>query len=185
MSTDAKSRIVEAAVKLFTSRPYARVSVDDVAREAGVSKGAVFHYFKSKAELAEEALKEYAKHRAKEALRELDEAGSVGRWVEALATSLVSAGTEERERLLYLMEAYAELRVEGRGAKLAELARGLVEALAERLEAMGVAEAKVKAELVAAAIDGLHLHASLNPALLSGDEARRLVELLRRLVEAP
>lgn len=47
-----KLRIVEVATELFTSQGYRRTSVDDIAREAGVAKGTVYLYFKSKAEIA-------------------------------------------------------------------------------------------------------------------------------------
>lgn len=52
---DAKARkrrrVLEAATALFIKHGYKRTSVDDVARAAGVSKGAVYLYFKGKADL--------------------------------------------------------------------------------------------------------------------------------------
>src|ERR1700751_703369 len=49
----ARERIVEAATKLFTERPFSEISADDIAREAGVAHGLTFHYFGSKAALYE------------------------------------------------------------------------------------------------------------------------------------
>jgi AcrR family transcriptional regulator len=48
-----RERIVEAATKLFTERPFSEISADDIAREAGVAHGLTFHYFRSKAALYE------------------------------------------------------------------------------------------------------------------------------------
>ena len=54
--TNVKDRILKAALTLFSKRSYTKVSVDNIASKAGVSKGAIFHYFKSKLEIAEKAL---------------------------------------------------------------------------------------------------------------------------------
>jgi AcrR family transcriptional regulator len=47
----ARERILEAATKLFTERPFSEISADDIAREAGVAHGLTFHHFGSKAAL--------------------------------------------------------------------------------------------------------------------------------------
>ena len=54
MSTipSAKIKILEAALSLFRTKGYAATSVDDLCRQAGVTKGAFFHHFRSKEELA-------------------------------------------------------------------------------------------------------------------------------------
>ncbi len=46
-----RARILDAACRAFASTGYHGTSVDDVAREAGVSKGAVYVHFPSKEEL--------------------------------------------------------------------------------------------------------------------------------------
>lgn len=46
-----RQEIMEAAKKVFFSRDYARASMDDIAREAGVTKPTVYSYFRTKDEL--------------------------------------------------------------------------------------------------------------------------------------
>ena len=46
-----REQIVEAALRLFGDRPYEAVSMSDVARAAGVTRGLVHHYFDTKPEL--------------------------------------------------------------------------------------------------------------------------------------
>ncbi len=46
-----RREIIEAAMKAFSSNGYKRVSMDDIAREAGLSKGTCYKYFKTKEEL--------------------------------------------------------------------------------------------------------------------------------------
>ena len=48
--TGLSLRILEAALKIYTSKPPQNVSIDEIAREAGVSKGTVFYHFKNKRE---------------------------------------------------------------------------------------------------------------------------------------
>ena len=47
-SEETRARIMEAAIKLFSIRGYNKASVDDICKEAGISKGAFYHHFKSK-----------------------------------------------------------------------------------------------------------------------------------------
>jgi AcrR family transcriptional regulator len=48
---DAKRRIIEAAMDVIAERGSDRMRIDDVAQKLGVTKGAVYWYFKSKEEL--------------------------------------------------------------------------------------------------------------------------------------
>ncbi|HEV2550547.1 MAG TPA: TetR/AcrR family transcriptional regulator [Stellaceae bacterium] len=49
---DARTRLLDAALHVIRAQGYAATSVDDICRTAGLTKGAFFHYFKSKEELA-------------------------------------------------------------------------------------------------------------------------------------
>ncbi len=48
---ERRKKIKEAAVNLFSSRAYDQVSLDDLAREAGISKALLYWYWESKAAL--------------------------------------------------------------------------------------------------------------------------------------
>ncbi|WP_456478450.1 TetR/AcrR family transcriptional regulator [Geoglobus ahangari] len=54
---DARVAILEAALRLYTSKPPHAVTMDEVAREAGVSKGTVFYHFGSKDGLEKELVR--------------------------------------------------------------------------------------------------------------------------------
>jgi AcrR family transcriptional regulator len=43
-----REQILSVAIRLFGSKPYAEVSTTDVARDAGVARGLVNHYFGTK-----------------------------------------------------------------------------------------------------------------------------------------
>ena len=48
----SKTRLLDAALHLIRAQGYAATTVDDICREAGVTKGSFFHHFKSKDDLA-------------------------------------------------------------------------------------------------------------------------------------
>jgi len=50
-SEETRTKITEAAIKLFSNTGYNKASVDEICAEAGISKGAFYHHFKSKQEL--------------------------------------------------------------------------------------------------------------------------------------
>jgi len=50
----ARTRILQAATKLFTENPFHDIAAADIAKAAGVAHGLTFHYFGSKTKLYEE-----------------------------------------------------------------------------------------------------------------------------------
>lgn len=51
-TTGSRERLLDAALGVIRERGYGSASVDEVCRAAGVTKGAFFHHFKSKEEMA-------------------------------------------------------------------------------------------------------------------------------------
>lgn len=49
---DARNKLLDAAMHVFRGKGYAASSVDDLCAAAGVTKGAFFHHFRSKEEIA-------------------------------------------------------------------------------------------------------------------------------------
>ena len=56
-----RTRVLDAATKLFQSRGFRHTSVEEIAREAGVAKGTVYVHFKDKQELLLHAVAEEKK----------------------------------------------------------------------------------------------------------------------------
>ena len=57
-----RAQILDAARVVFAQQPYSSVSLSDIAREAGVSRSLLNHYFEGKIELLVELMREYAEH---------------------------------------------------------------------------------------------------------------------------
>jgi TetR/AcrR family transcriptional repressor of nem operon len=55
-----RSRLLDAAKGQVMSKGFAGTSIDDILKQTGLTKGAFFHHFKGKADLARELVKSYA-----------------------------------------------------------------------------------------------------------------------------
>jgi AcrR family transcriptional regulator len=55
---ERRQRILVASQRVFASRPYDEIAIDDIAAEAGMSKGLLYHYFSSKRDLYLETLRQ-------------------------------------------------------------------------------------------------------------------------------
>ena len=85
---ETRQNIIRTALRVFLAEGYAGASLKEVAREAGVTKGAIYHYFESKEELFAEAVSFLT-----QGMREwsAERFGSLGTAKEALAAILGSA----------------------------------------------------------------------------------------------
>jgi len=61
----ARVRIIEQALKVFSERGYYRTRMTDIASGLGVSKGAIYQYFESKEQLFIEAIRHHGERRAR------------------------------------------------------------------------------------------------------------------------
>src|SRR4051812_30385162 len=72
-SEDRTQRLLEAALEVFARDGYRTATIDDVAEAAGVTKGAIYHYFDTKEALLLRVIEHYqalAFGRAEDALRD-------------------------------------------------------------------------------------------------------------------
>lgn len=89
---ETRERILAEALRLFAARGFARVSVEEIADAAGVTKGAVYHWFTDKDDLGRELQHELYQRLSAVSLRALDPHGdtienmrrSFGAYLEAL-----------------------------------------------------------------------------------------------------
>jgi len=58
---ERRRQLVELGVKLFSARTYDEVSIDELARAAGISKGLLYHYFPTKRDFYVATVRDAAK----------------------------------------------------------------------------------------------------------------------------
>ncbi|MEH7298904.1 TetR/AcrR family transcriptional regulator [Neobacillus drentensis] len=51
LDSDKQNRIINAAIKEFAEKGYSNASTNEIVKEAGISKGLLFHYFQNKKQL--------------------------------------------------------------------------------------------------------------------------------------
>ena len=83
---ERRAAILDAALAVFAGRGYHASSIDDIAREGGVSKALIYEHFDSKQKLYEELLKQHAGELFERLAAAMDEAGDTG--AARLATGL-------------------------------------------------------------------------------------------------
>jgi len=59
---EAKKRIIEASVKVMSEKGYSQTTMEDISAYLGVSKGALYLYFKSKDDIIVESAKKMQSH---------------------------------------------------------------------------------------------------------------------------
>ncbi|HEV7236272.1 MAG TPA: helix-turn-helix domain-containing protein, partial [Ktedonobacteraceae bacterium] len=55
---DRREQIIDAAMRVFAQKGFAKATNKDIAREAGITAGLIYHYFKSKEDLLKVVIEE-------------------------------------------------------------------------------------------------------------------------------
>ncbi|MGH9214288.1 MAG: TetR family transcriptional regulator [Acidimicrobiales bacterium] len=123
---ETRERLRDAAARVFELKGYEGATVAQIAKEAGVSSGAIYAHYSTKAELLVDALRAH-KDRAVAGLFPPGRRANVATLLVALGTRL---GVREHEATALLAEAVLASRRD------AELAQVLAAALGEREQLM-------------------------------------------------
>jgi AcrR family transcriptional regulator len=187
-----RSRLMEAAGKVFACRGLERATVDEVASEAGYTKGAFYAHFESKEALFLAMLDERFAERLDEIDRVLESGAPVAEQARMAGQEFSDhlAGNPEWSRLFFEFAVQA-LRDERFRAELVARQRALRERIAagfrNHVEAVG-AESPLPAELVAAMTyamaDGFALARLLEPKSVPEDMFGSMLEVFFTGLEA-
>jgi TetR/AcrR family acrAB operon transcriptional repressor len=111
-----RQSILRSSLAVFSTKGYAAARLEDVARLAGVTRGAVYWHFHGKPGLYQALLEAYSARAAQVVQAAIDEGGSIADVVRRLFASLLTAVEEDRglqavlELGLFKTEDVAELR---------------------------------------------------------------------------
>ncbi len=185
-SGSSREQILDAAARVFAARGYSGASINQIAAEAGFSKGALYWNFASKEELFFTLLDERIDERIR-ALFDMTEAAPPDEALEDRISQGVSAVLEQERDLVLLFHEYSAMAV--RDPRLREkyvernamLRRGLARALSARHEALGLPLA-MGAEDVAIAVialaDGLSIEQLTDPDAVSKELFGQILSLI-------
>jgi AcrR family transcriptional regulator len=185
-----RAQLIDAAATVFARRGYVAASLDEVAEEAGLTKGAVYSNFASKEELFEAVIQDRLNEPMKHAADVIDSsAGTTEELAMAGARAFVAVVQQEREVFLLALEMnihvarHPELApafAAGRREQLAEVA----DIITEHSKASGdplPLPADQMAIAVEALSQGIALHTLVDPEGVPDDLLGRVYSLLFQL----
>jgi AcrR family transcriptional regulator len=102
---DKRELIIEAAAAVFAEKGYNSATISEIAQKAGVGKGTVYEYFKSKTELFGEVFEWYNKFFAESATLSLSSlSGPVAKRLTELSNSIMKNWSDHMEIYTLTME---------------------------------------------------------------------------------
>ena len=176
----ARMRIIEQALEMFSERGFYRTRMADISDSLGVSKGAIYQYFESKEQLFVEALRHHGERRA----------GVLRGFLESGSLESISTGEFFEEMLELRLGSLALntdlLRETARNKVLREMLVGMAEGwgrgLVDLIDGMkrdGTIRADVDSSLLSRGIlalrDGLYSHLTMGA---DRDEVRETWEVI-------
>ncbi len=182
---ETRERLLDAAARVFELKGYEGATVAQIAREAGVSSGAIYAHYASKAELLADALRAHAARATASVLPPGSSTDAVTLLV-ALGTRL---GTREHEATSLLAEALLASRRDAELAQVLAAALGEREALMAGLLARGQAAGELTGDVSPEAAARFSLMLSLGSMLvraldLPAADPDEWATFIRRLIGA-
>lgn len=178
-SEASRQQVLEAAVRTLAERGYAKTSVGDIARAAGMSKGAVHYHFESKHDLIAKVLDHCAMTMRDRVRAAWEAPGEPAEKVRRALGEMRRMRREELPELRVLADLMAqglhEPAIRAQMAALFEANRKeVVEHLVPSLSAFGLEPTiplHVVPRLLLGALDGLALHDFFDPPSPEDDAA--------------
>lgn len=169
---DARDELLSAALRVFARRGYREAGVDEIAAEAGYSKGALYWHFSGKADLFAALLEERVDAPVREKVGLLASAPPERDMSVEASRTFARQFAEEREALLLEREYWSlairdpELRARY-AERQSELRRELAAAMEARARHLGTPDLTMPAEdvarIVMSVIGGLGIEELIEP----------------------
>lgn len=184
-------KLAEAAFRLFSRAGFDRVSVGEVAKEAGVTKGSFYWHFKSKRELIDAACAHYYRLYQRRMHAAAATASDPLKRLEKVVHLTVRTCLMDAENRLFTME-ILRLAMEDAGMRSAwrqfyDNAREMFVALVEAARIAGqleVEDARKAVNVMLDALEGIKLRALYEPELCSPEAERITSEQLMGILQA-
>jgi AcrR family transcriptional regulator len=189
VSSQMRAKLAKSAFKLFAKRGIKNVNLDEIAADAGVTKGSLYWHYKSKKEVILAACAFYYRrwqHRAHaEIARDNDPLKQLER--------VLRFGTEsclfDRENRVFTTEIFAlglqDADIQASWAQFYDTSRELLVGLVEAAQAQGpiqVVDPRRAVDWLLVAIEGLKQRAAFEPEICTPAELDATVRGLLRIV---
>lgn len=192
---DSRERILQAAFRVFARKGFQRASLDEIAAEAELTKGAIYWHFRSKNDLFCSLMQQRFQHNTApipDELTRIMEASDTETRKQGIAAMLTGMlnrcfGEDGDWPRLYL-EFLSQSRTEDIAVPLRELSaygRGLVRSMMVQMQAGGLARTDIDVDMLSAfwcaLMDGYLMAWVVNPEAFDADRRMdQLVDMLWR-----
>jgi AcrR family transcriptional regulator len=177
---DTKQRVLSAALEVFAERGYQAATVEEIAERAGMTKGAVYYWFRDKEDLATDLQAELWMQIATEAQRVLDpDADAIDNLKLAFRSYLLSLDDSAQARF-FLRDCWAVASLDAANREQLEMGVGLV----QQLVAGGIRRGDivdVDAETFTRVLLGAFAEATLH--VLTEGRSEQAIDVVERLID--
>ncbi|MCG8350887.1 MAG: TetR/AcrR family transcriptional regulator [Chloroflexales bacterium] len=179
VSAERRTQILQAAVQVFSKRGFANARMDDIVQESGLSKGALYWYFKSKDEIITALMEQFYGDYLDAAI--LDQPGTVTERLKVMLEQIMGGASQSMLLLPITLEFYANVpRRADMGAffqRMFAAYRDLLEQLLQQGVARGEFPQTTDPQQVAQALIGLFEGTAII-GLLQGQTADQIAQQL-------
>ncbi len=167
---ETRERLLETAFELFHSKGYDQVSLNDITKKAGVSKGGLFHHFDSKYSLARDSLMWWASKKMEpDMIRMMHDDMEPRELLTAFLDLMMDISLESSGFTRFFWGVFDEsLRRKEDHSIWIEFMEGYVGMVSGQYEIMGVEHPRERALLFLASMDGIALYSEMISA--SGEQ---------------
>jgi len=161
MRRHSRRRILDAALELFANQGYHPTTVDQIARQAGVSKGLIYHHFSSKEELLQAIIQSTFQIFDQIISESATTSSAVERITKLIETSFDVLQTSRHYWTLIFQLFLQPAVLKQFGNPLRDYYQQFVAKMGHDFSEMGIAEPEMEARILGAILDGISLHSIL------------------------
>ncbi len=145
-----RDKLLDVALSVFSKNGYSATTLGDIAKEAGVTRGAIYWHFGSKSELYGSLVQEYSARGSSIAQQAIEEGGSVKEIIRRIFVRLLSSIEDDR-KLRAMMEISlfkTELTPEFMADRQVQIENGraLIQGISEAIH-QGITSGEIRSDL--------------------------------------
>ncbi len=174
MREESSTAIRQAAMLLFARKGYGHTSMDEIAREAGVSKGLIYNYFKSKETLLETLITEGLTRLHHLECRVYEKKLPAREMLKHLLEAILQAIEQEPNYWkLYIQLLTRTELIQNMKTRILQFTQQSLQRMERIFKELKTPNPALEARLFAATLDGLLLHYLFDPASYPIDEMKQ------------
>ncbi|MFW9880396.1 MAG: TetR/AcrR family transcriptional regulator, partial [Candidatus Thorarchaeota archaeon] len=163
---ETKQKIMDAAFELFSTSSYDKVSIEEIIKKAGVSKGGLFHHFKSKYDLAIGTTLNKTEELWMQPVLEIKKIKDPYKRIRIFIDSSIDILFENKKLIKFLLDIHEESMKRGEEARLwMQYFYQYTEIMTKMFEDCKIPNPQVKAMILFSSLDAVGLEAAHFPDL--------------------